>query len=43
MTEKTEINEQPEKEVIQYRKWYEPKTTSESQDLKNCTKEEKNA
>ena len=41
MTETTERTEQSEQEVKAYHKWYEPKTTSESQDLKNCTKEEK--
>lgn len=44
MTDTTERKPESEQEVKEYhRKWYEPKTTSESQDLKNCRKEEKNA
>ena len=44
MTETTERTEQSEQEVKEYhRKWYEPKTTSESQDLKNCRKDKTNA
>ena len=43
MTETTERTTESEQEVKAYRKWYEPKTTSESQDLKNCRKETKNA
>lgn len=43
MTETTERTPESEQEVKQYHKWYEPKTTSESQDLKNCTKDKTNA
>lgn len=43
MTDTTERTPESEQEVKAYRKWYEPKTTSESQDLKNCTKDKPNA
>ena len=46
MTDTTERTPESEQEVKQYRKWYEPKTTSESQflnkQLKKPNKSQKN-
>jgi spore coat protein CotF len=41
-TERTPESEQEVKEYQNTKKWYEPKTISERQDLDNCVKEKKN-
>lgn len=42
MAQETERTEESVKEVKEYQKWYEPKTTSEKQELNNCLKEKTN-